>query len=226
MSTTSAFLLASASPRRKEILRSAGYVFEVSPTGVSEKDDGLILSGTETALFNAFQKARTAVVLKGERPVLAADTVVDLAGRLLGKPTSLDEARAMLGLLSGRTHFVTTALVLWIPGSGPLGRFEAACTTTQVEFFPLTGSMIETYIREINPLDKAGGYGAQESASVRLIRSINGPIDNVYGLPLAVASKLLAKAGIHPTPMRTNKRKKSCVAGNRLIDAAFLSPIL
>lgn len=202
------FLLASASPRRREILRAAGYRFAVAPTGVPEADEGRFLSGVETALFNASAKARAAVALGPDCPVLAADTVVDLAGRLLGKPADLDEARAMLGLLSGRTHLVTTALVLWVPDGGPEGRFHAAHQTTRVQFHHLDGGMIERYISEVNPLDKAGAYGAQETSSVRLIRSIEGPLDNVYGLPLETASRLLAAAGIRPAPSRKPRRTR------------------
>lgn len=149
-------------------------------------------------MFNATIKARAGARAAGGLPVLAADTVVDLDGRLLGKPCDLDEARAMLRALSGRAHLVTTAVVLWRPESGVCGQARAASVTSVVEFHPLDDAAIERYIREVNPLDKAGGYGAQESSGVRLIRRVAGPLDNVYGLPLAAAASLLTAAGIRP----------------------------
>ena len=168
-------ILASASPRRQELLRSAGIPFEARPADIDEtRRDGE--TAREYVLRLAEAKARAAAT-PGET-VLGADTVVVVDDRILGKPADRDEAGAMLRLLSGRTHRVMTAVCLL--------RSDECRTfveTTSVRFRELGESEIQAYVNSGDPLDKAGAYGIQGGAG-HFVERIDGCWFNAVGLPL------------------------------------------
>jgi septum formation protein len=179
-------ILASASPRREEILRNAGFDFEVFPFAIDESP--LPKEAAPVYVWRvADLKARTALSrLRANRKkdhglIIAADTIVALEGDLLGKPRSADDARRMLRRLNGKWHDVLTGLaVLAESGQHPYVVVEK----TRVEFVKLTESEIEEYIRTGEPFDKAGAYAIQGRGG-RFIPRIEGCYFNVMGLPLA-----------------------------------------
>lgn len=180
-------VLASASPRRVELLREAGYEFEVDAPKDVEEIESADLTGREIARWNAMLKARATAARRGtgDEIILGADTVVALGGRVFGKPRDLDDAARMLEELQGHTHVVFTGVCLARGAS--LDLFDVA---TSVTFRPLDAGQIREYIRRINPLDKAGAYAAQEHGE-RIIAEIDGSASNVMGLPMeAVTARL------------------------------------
>ena len=176
-------MLASASPRRADLLRAAGYPFVVRPTGVDES----ILPG-ETAYAHvcrlADAKAAAAASAPGE-VVLGADTVVVVDGLILGKPADDAEAAAMLRRISGRSHVVLTGVTLRL---GP--RTRSAVARTVVHFTHLAEEDLAWYVASGEPRDKAGAYGVQGLAS-RFVERIEGSYANVVGLPVALVARLL-----------------------------------
>ncbi|NOY45480.1 MAG: septum formation protein Maf [Deltaproteobacteria bacterium] len=188
----SRLVLASASPRRRELLAAAGIDAAVFPSGVDETlPPGIPLE--EGLREVALRKARAA---RQEFPadwILAADTAVVLDRRVLGKPADREEAAAMLRALSGRSHRVITAVALLGPGGG-----EAARTCiTRVWFRPLGEDQIAWYTALPEPYDKAGAYAIQGSAA-GFVERIEGSYTNVVGLPLAEALEMLRGTGILP----------------------------
>lgn len=187
-------VLASASPRRRELLARLGLPFVVVPSGADEDaPDGA--DPLDLARGLAVGKARAVWASRGpDACVLGADTVVaaDDAGRrrVLGKPADPAEARAMLDLLSGATHTVYTgvALVTCGPGDRPLAR--SAVAATRVAFRALTEAELDAYLLTDEPWDKAGGYGVQGLASA-FVESMEGDYYNVMGLPLTCVRLLL-----------------------------------
>jgi septum formation protein len=179
-------ILASASPRRAELLASAGYRFEVVPADVDESPLADESPGTY-ALRVAHDKAAAASArcLESSDVILAADTVVVADGRILGKPRNSDDARRMLRLLADGVHDVVTAVVV----KGPAGEC-AEVVTTRVRFLPLEDAEIEWYVASGEPEGKAGAYAIQGRAAMFIDR-IEGSWSNVVGLPLATASRLL-----------------------------------
>lgn len=180
--------LASASPRRYEILRSLGLDVTVVGSTYVECDDEIL-----TPL--ALSIAHAAGKLDGAQadaavPVIAADTVVDVDGRSLGKPKHAAEAAEMLRLLSGREHAVHTAVAVALPGDRRLAFSE----TTLVRFFALREDEIQRYVETGEPMDKAGGYGIQGRAAA-LVERIEGDFYTVMGFPLARFVRMLADAG-------------------------------
>lgn len=177
-------VLASASPRRKELLEQIGVSFEVMATGAGED----VEAGTpqETVTRLAVRKAGCAAAeleKQGEKDVLiiGADTLVAAQGRILGKPRDKEEAAAMLRSLSGREHQVCTGVSLILLGEK--GRQEKAfCRETLVEMYPMTEEEIQGYLATGEPMDKAGAYGIQGMAA-RFIRRIQGDYNTVVGLP-------------------------------------------
>lgn len=169
-------VLASGSPRRRELLEAAGLVFEVRPSPAEELHDES-LAPDELCERNAELKAR-AVEAPGAA-VIGADTLVYLDDKPLGKPRSLDEARAMLRRLSGREHVVCTGVCV----VGPEGVADCFHETTAVRFKDFGDEVIEAYLGRVDPLDKAGAYGIQEHGEM-LVESIEGAFDNVMGLPV------------------------------------------
>jgi septum formation protein len=179
-------ILASASPRRAELLRSAGFAFEVAPAEVDETpipDE----APEPYALRVARDKAAKAVGRAPDGAVLAADTVVVVDGQILGKPVDLADAERMLCLLSGGTHQVHTAVVL------RRGADEVSeVVTTRVHFLPITADDIAWYVASGEPLGKAGSYAIQ-GRGARFIDWIEGSWSNVVGLPIATVHRLLQR---------------------------------
>jgi septum formation protein len=187
-------LLASTSPRRGDLLREAGYRFEIVPPLVEEIEDPR-LPIREVTSENARRKAVAVASRHPEAVVIGADTLVLLDDRSLSKPADLAEARKMLEELSGRSHQVYTAVDL-VRSSPPLERLLVVTTT--IRFKTLDAAMIERYHQLIDPLDKAGGYAAQEHGDL-ILESVDGSFSNVIGLPLdEVAAVLEESFGIRP----------------------------
>ena len=184
-------ILASASPRRSEILRNAGMSFQVLSSAVDETP---FPGETPTDLVKRLAESKAELVAAravGPAMVIAADTIVALDGRLLGKPRSSDDARAMLRQISGRTHAVHTGLALV---RLPDAERRSAVETTLVTFAPLSDEDISQYLASGEPFDKAGAYAIQGRAG-RFIPRIEGCYFNVMGLPLARLSQMLRELG-------------------------------
>ncbi len=180
-------ILASASPRRAELLRNASIAFAVDPAHVPEQPIPGELP-LDYAQRLAREKALAVYTRHRDEAVVGADTVVVVDAHLLEKPSDADDAARMLRLLSGRTHQVITGVCLLAPG------FERAeAELTQVTFAEVSDEEIAAYIRTGEPMDKAGAYGIQGVAS-RWVTSIQGDYFNVVGLPVARVYRLLREA--------------------------------
>jgi septum formation protein len=185
-------ILASASPRRAQLLRQLDAVFQIVPADVREIE-GETLSAGETARINAYLKARTAAMKHPDAIVLGVDTVVALGTALFGKPATLEEAEQMLLALQGKTHRVVTGVCLIHLQAR---RQKIFSEETAVTFAPLIREQIRSYHAQVNPLDKAGAYGIQEKGEL-LVEAICGSFTNVVGLPLARLAEELPAFGIH-----------------------------
>ena len=184
----SKLLLASASPRRAQLLRNAGIAFAAQATRVPERRRRGE-SPSKFALRLAREKARAIFARHPRRIVLGADTIVVIGGRVLGKPRHRRDARRMLRLLSGRTHQVSTAVCL----AGP-GFEDARAETTRVTMRELSETEIRDYVASGEPMDKAGAYAIQGLAS-RFVSRIEGCYFNVVGLPLPLVYRMLRAHG-------------------------------
>lgn len=182
-------ILASASPRRKELLKEICPAFGVIPARGEEKA-AAGLPPSELVKELALHKAREVAALPEAAGafVLGADTVVALEGRILGKPRDEEDAFFMLSALSGRRHEVLTGVCLISPDGET--RLEAA--RTEVEFEPLSEAEIRAYIATGSPMDKAGAYGIQDGG---LVKGIKGSYSNVVGLPVGLVREMLKEAG-------------------------------
>lgn len=177
-------ILASASPRRSELLAREGVSFQVIPSGIEEHAAGS-LPPVELARANALLKARDIAAGRRGDVVLGSDTVVVVDDRTLGKPCDLAEGAEMLRLLAGRWHEVVTAVALVTEGRESLFH-----ETTRVRFLDLDDEQIADYQARVHVLDKAGGYAIQDGGE-RIIAEVDGCRDNVMGLPVSwVVSKL------------------------------------
>ena len=181
-------ILASASPRRRELLTQAGFNFRVHPAHIPED----LLAGEDPIAYVtrlAREKARAVYdQLAAAEPriaVLGADTTVTLDNHILGKPEDASDAERMLRLLSGRTHRVITGVSL-VSAVG----VETAAEVTAVQFLTLSDAEIEAYVATGEPMDKAGAYAIQGRAA-RWIPRIEGCYFNVVGLPIALVATLL-----------------------------------
>lgn len=184
-------VLASGSPRRRELLEGLGLSFDVIATNIDES----VLEGEEPVpyvhrLSLAKACAASDVLDDDGAFVIAADTTVDLDGRILGKPADADEARAMLRDLAARTHLVHTGVTVALDG-----RTATEVTTTEVTFVALSPAEIEWYITTGEPFDKAGGYGMQGAAGV-FVESLHGSVSNVIGLSLTSLAALTRSLGL------------------------------
>lgn len=179
-------VLASASPRRRELLERARLSFEVVPSPAEEIHDAAI-APEELCEMNAALKAAAVAALRPDATVIGADTLVFIDGEPLGKPADHDEARAMLRRLAGRTHRVCTGVCVIFAGGGRVLFHD----TTEVTFLPLDEAAIRDYLSVVDPLDKAGAYGIQESGE-RIISGISGSFENVMGLPVEMVVKVLS----------------------------------
>lgn len=179
-------VLASASPRRKEILENLGLDFEVITSNAEEKVDSDIppyMVVQQLAMLKG-----TDVALKTENAlVISADTIVYLDGEILGKPGEIQNARQMLKKLSGKEHEVYTGICITDSGAG---KSVSDYELTKVKFRDLNDEEIENYINTGEPMDKAGGYGIQGKGCL-LVEKINGDYLNVVGLPATKLSKIL-----------------------------------
>ena len=190
----STLILASASPRRRELLTQAGYRFAVQPSSVPESrrpEEDAIRFVTRLAREKAEEVFARHPPSSPHAPVmvLGADTVVVCDGDVMGKPADAADAARMLLLLSGRTHHVVTGVaVVW-----GLGAAEVAAELTQVTMRTLSPQEVADYVATGEPMDKAGGYAIQGYAG-RWIPRISGCYFNVVGLPLALVSSLLEGA--------------------------------
>lgn len=182
------WILASASPRRKELLAELIEQFEIIPARGEERVDK-DLSPEKLVLALAEQKAAEVAALPAAKgkAVLGADTVVALGGEILGKPRDEEDAARMLRALSGRTHEVFTGVSILYPKDGRMEkRTAAACT--KVRFLPLNEKKIAAYVATGSPMDKAGAYGIQDGG---LVEGIDGSFSNVVGLPLELCKELI-----------------------------------
>ncbi|MDB2506799.1 Maf family protein [Opitutales bacterium] len=182
-----ALILASASPRRSELLERIGLQFQICPADVEEynkPDDG----PAQMVVHNAGLKADALTTEFPDGLVLGSDTTVALDGCVLNKPVDMDAARAMLRRLSGRQHTVYTAVSLrWLHGQFRDDFVEAS----QVRFKSLDDAAIEAYFKLVDPLDKAGAYGIQAGRE-QIIEGVDGSVENVMGLPIqALQARLL-----------------------------------
>ena len=177
--TCAGLLLASASERRRELLRRAGVEFQTEIAQVQELT-GEGIQARELCLLNAQLKATEVAARFSDCIVLGADTIVSLGGRIFGKPRDSAEARAMLEQLCGRVHEVLTGVCLVHRSQGKLCRFT---DSTRVKFRPRRDVDLDDYLRSIYPFDKAGAYAAQEDHG-RLIECVEGSISNLIGLPV------------------------------------------
>lgn len=200
--TTAPFILASGSPRRRELLTSLGIDFSIIKPDIDETqqpDEPPLVYverlSLEKANAVAQRLAHEAWVLAADTVViLAADTIgVDEAGELLGKPADADEARAMLRRLRGRTHLVCTALTLH--RTGEQTRHLTRLTQTRVTMRAYTDDDIDTYIATGDPFDKAGSYAIQHDG-FRPVERIEGSYTNVVGLPIETLTDMLGEFGV------------------------------
>ncbi len=196
-------VLASASPRRRDLLASHGYDAIVAPVPVEESEDEWLSVG-ERVLLNAVRKS---VAGQGNWPpgtvVLGTDTLVSLDGQAFGKPRDRAEAARMVARLAGRTHQVFTGVAL---REISRGRFVSFVEETRVTFLPLDRAGIAAYHALIDPLDKAGGYAAQEHGG-KIIARVDGSWTNVMGLPMERLAETLAREfGLRPADQEKDRQ--------------------
>ena len=184
-------VLASASPRRRELFGLIGYSFEVR---VSSADESIAsgLSRKEAVEILAKRKAEAVFAERPDDIVIGADTIVVADDRILGKPVDEDDAKRMLRSLSGRKHWVYTGVNILSKE-----RSESFVSATEVEFYPLSDEMISTYVSTREPMDKAGAYGIQGRGAV-LVKGISGDYYTVVGLPVAELAHRLCGFGVQP----------------------------
>lgn len=191
-------ILASASPRRRELLERLGLPFEVRPSGIEEPLAAEVPASTLATTLARAKAADIADRLRaaGEAAlVLGADTLVVLDGQPLGKPTSRSDARAMLRALRGRSHEVVTAVV--VRAADPAGRELTEAVVSQVLMRDYTDDEIAAYVATGEPDDKAGAYAVQGRGR-RLVSRVDGCYTNVVGLPLRTTARLLQAFGLTP----------------------------
>jgi septum formation protein len=193
-SAINSIVLASASPRRLELLRSLNFNVRVVPSTYEEPEHPH-LSPRDLAIVHARNKCEHVVADLRSAPrqelVVAADTVVDVDGIAYNKPKDVADAKGMLQDLSGRTHVVHTAFALWVPQRDGLVEH---CESTFVTFFPLDADEIDAYVASGEPMDKAGAYGIQGYGAT-LVERIEGDFYTVMGFPLARFVKTLHRLG-------------------------------
>lgn len=195
-------ILASSSPRRLQLLQQIGIEAEVRPAAFDELSTGKMAD--EVVLVNAVGKCQAVCAACGDKvPVIAADTVVVLDGKILGKPKDAADAVRMLTELSGRTHKVLTGVAVSFDG-----RQLAEVCETEVIFRTLTAVEIADYVTTGEPLDKAGAYGIQGRGAV-FVEKINGCYNNVVGLPLTRLHLMLAKLGVDGNAAKDNQGDSS-----------------
>jgi septum formation protein len=192
--TSHRLVLASASPRRREILTALGIPFEVLVTGVEERADG---DPAEVVAENALRKARAGAAKAPDALVLGVDTDVVLDGRVLGKPEDEAAARKRLEALSGRTHEVLSGVAIAEPGGGERTALERSLVT----FRTLDPETVELYLASEEWRDRAGGYAIQGLGSI-LVEKLQGDFSNVVGLPVGALLRMAPE--LSPNPKAKN----------------------
>lgn len=189
-------LLASHSPRRRELLQGLGLPFRSVSVEADETYPETLREG-DIPMYIARAKARAYATLSQTEILLTADTIVWSEEAMLGKPANEDDARRMLHMLSGRTHQVYTAVCMtWLDANG-VCHDESIVDKTDVTFRPLTDEEIDYYVTTFRPLDKAGAYGIQEWIGYVGVTGINGCYFNVMGLPLQPLYAMLKNWSLH-----------------------------
>ena len=186
-------ILASASPRRRELLEQIGAVFEVCPA-IGEEKITKTEPGEAAEELSRGKCQEVFQSLEDDVTVIGADTIVVLDGKILGKPGSADEAVQMLSSLRGRSHQVFTGVTV-MSREGEKTQTVTFHESTQVSFYPMSDKEIEEYVLDGEPMDKAGAYGIQGKGAV-FIREIQGDYNNVVGLPVARLYQELKNMGI------------------------------
>ena len=198
MEGAGSLLLASNSPRRIELLRAAGFQFEVVSPGIDERFD-VDLTLRELTAFNALRKGIAIAQKNPRKVVLAADTLVALGHEVIGKPVDLADARRILRRLSGRTHEVCSTVFIAHRVARKSTLFHEI---SRVRFRRLTHARVDTYIAKVNPLDKAGAYAAQ-GFGAEIIEEVDGSFTNVVGLPMEKTIAALVEFGLRPAGRKT-----------------------
>ena len=188
---TSRLILASKSPRRREILAGMGINFVVEAADIGDEERFFAENSNICEAIIALARAKNRPIAEKypDLPVLSADTIVVIDGKVLGKPADREEARSILKMLSGKTHSVFTAVNLVCKN---LGIDEAVLEQTGVRFVEICDEELEKYLDTANYLDKAGAYGIQEHG-LYFVEKIDGCFSNVVGLPISATRKLLRK---------------------------------
>ena len=183
-------ILASGSPRRKELLRQIGVTFEI----IKAEGEEIITSSVPTEVVKelSMQKAREVAEKCDGTVIIGADTVVAAGGQILGKPKSREDAVRMLWMLQGRAHEVITGVTVILKDSGKILNFAEV---TKVHVFPMTGAQIEKYADSGEPMDKAGAYGIQ-GLFAAYVSGIEGDYNNVVGLPIGRLYQEVLSAGV------------------------------
>lgn len=175
-------ILASGSPRRRELCTAMGLTFTVK---TSDVDESIPVGTAPREAVEMLSRRKAEAIPEGDAIVIAADTVVALGNTILGKPESEADARAMLAMLSGKTHAVFTGVTV-----GYRGRILTASDATSVTFRTLSEGEIADYVATGEPMDKAGAYGIQGLGGA-LVESTDGEFDNVVGLPCRLLARML-----------------------------------
>jgi len=184
-------ILASASPRRRQLMAEYGYEFAVQPSDVTEMTPPH-LTVSEVTLYNARQKAEAVAQAHPDSVVIGVDTLVSLEGDILGKPRDLEDAFAMLQRLNGRIHEVYSGV--WIVRLAT-ATTRALVEVSRVKFRTFDEAAIRGYMERIHPLDKAGAYAAQDESADGIVERIEGSRTNVVGLPMEALAKMLENHG-------------------------------
>ena len=185
-------ILASASPRREELLKIIGLKFKVEPSNCQE-NLSLDLEPQELAKSLSLEKARLVAPKYKNALVIAADTFIVFKNKILGKPNTKTEAREMLETLNGKRHLVITGLSIIDTDTG---KASSKAVETKVYLKKLSSDEIDAYVDSKEPLDKAGAYAIQGLGSV-IVEKINGDYFNVIGLPLSALAESLKEFGVH-----------------------------
>jgi nucleoside triphosphate pyrophosphatase len=197
-------VLASSSPRRAALLCESGFRFKITRPCITEKFD-ITVTLRELTLWNAVRKGMSVAQIRPDAVVVAADTLVALDHQILGKPNDLKDAKKMLRRLSGRTHEVCSAVLIYHQTSG---RSAIMREISHVRFHRLSPTTIEDYLSKVEPLDKAGAYAAQ-GIGAEIIAEIEGSFTNVVGLPMEKTIAALAKFGVRPTNERRRASRRA-----------------
>lgn len=172
------YILASKSPRRKELMRLVSSSFEIAVEDIDESSS-YVLPPIEAVKDIAKRKGEAVDALYSNDLIISADTIVVLEDKIIGKPKDEDDAKEMLRMLSGKTHHVYTGFRVKY-----LSKTVIDVVDSLVEFNELDDKLIEAYVKSGSPLDKAGGYGIQDNKSYPIVKKVIGSVDNVIGFPV------------------------------------------